>query len=284
MGCWRSSMTLLTCLAVGSPVWAATLLPLATERADTIPSRTIEAVLGVSYLNHQRFPFFTSKGEVRDQDLVAAPQLALHFGIADWVEVQASYELLYLDEQLADGTDNQHYGSGDARLSTKVWLVTQGPWWPAAGVRFGTKLPNANFDDRLGTDEIDFEINALASHDFGLLSVHCNLGLGLYGNPGPAVASDHSFESGGQDDLFLWSLALAGRPLSVSQTLSLQPLLEVAGDLGSRFDNDRGVVRLGGQLGWGAWVFYLGSSAGLLPGSEHFGASGGLVYTWQWGD
>ena len=43
-------------------------------------------------------------------------------------------------------------------------------WIPAIGLRFGVKLPNANKDDHLGTDETDFFIQALGSKRFGARS------------------------------------------------------------------------------------------------------------------
>ena len=167
---------------------AASLLPIRTEDARALPHGHAEAVLGIDYFKDLRFPDFTPSGSISSQDLYSLPRIGLNFGLGDWVEVQASYELLYLDETLGyGGGSDTKYGSGDARLFTKVYLLAEHDWWPAAGVRFGAKLPNANVDDRLGTDEIDFMIEALATKDLGAMTVHLNLGLALLDNPGPTA-------------------------------------------------------------------------------------------------
>lgn len=259
---------------------AATLLPLQTEEALTLPSAHVQFILSADYTRNQRFPYFTPKGAIDDQDLVHAPQIAVRAGLGEWAEVQASYELLYNDEHLDNGEHNQHFGSGDARLFTKLYLMRQREWLPALGLDFGAKLPDANFDDRLGTDETDFQILALASRDFGIVSAHTNLGIALLGNPGPAIQNDNSWEAGGQDDLFVWSLAAVSKPLALpTEGLTVRVLAELAGNAGSRFDNDRGVFRGGAQLGMGDWCLFAGMSAGFAGGSEDVGASAGVMYT-----
>jgi hypothetical protein len=197
------------------------------------------------------------------------------------VEIQAAYELLYLRESTEDGSDSK-YGSGDARLYAKVRLLREGQRWPGLGIRFGTKLPNGNKDDRLGTDEIDFGIEALASKDFGPLESHVNLGILLLDNPGP-VAGAPNRDSDGQDDLFTYSVAVASRPLGADSpdAFSLRLLAEVAGFAGSRFDNDRTNLALGTQLRRGGFTLYSGVSAGLVTASENFGLRLGAVYAFD---
>ncbi|HYD48874.1 MAG TPA: hypothetical protein VEB21_11030 [Terriglobales bacterium] len=267
---------------------AATLLPLVTEEATPLPSMQVETVLAGHYSRNQRFPHFTPAGAVREQHLVTAPELHLRFGVADWVEIQASFAMLYLDEELASGDRNRKLGAGDARLFTKVRIVSQRAWRPALAARFGAKLPNADFDDRLGTDETDFEIEGLGSYDFGPVATHVNLGMALLGNPGPAIETDTSFEAGGQDDLFLWAVALTTRPYPVGSSLQLQWLVEAAGNAGSHFDNDRAAVRFGPELHLGRWLLFAGASVGLVSGSEDIGASAGVGYRWSlaelWGN
>jgi hypothetical protein len=260
---------------------AASLLPLRSEDARALPHGHAEAIVGIDYFKDLRFPDFTPEGSISSQDLYSLPRIGLNFGLGDWAEVQASYELLYLDEELSDGSSDSTYGSGDARLFTKVYLIADRDWWPAAGIRFGTKLPNASVDDRLGTDEIDFMIEALASKDLGAATVHLNLGLALLDNPGPTAPTPNPFDSDGQDDLFTWSVAAASLPLDVGSGLSLCLLGEFTGREGSRFDSDRDVFRGGVQLGYGTWHFYAGASAGLITASENVGVTTGLIYDFQ---
>lgn len=263
------------------PCSAASLLPLESEAAAALPHGSGEAVLGFAYVRDLRFPAFTPAAAIASQDLFSLPRLALNFGLGGWAEVQASFEMLYLDEKLSGQEPETTYGAGDARLFTKLYLLADRELLPAMGVRFGTKLPNAALDDRLGTDEADFHMAALASKDFGVLHSHLNLGLALLGNPGSTAPAVRTFDSGGQDDLFTWSLAMSSAPVAVGGGREMTLLVEVAGQEGSRFDNDRAAVRGGVQLGGGWLRIYAGLSAGLVAGSENIGTSFGLVCDFQ---
>jgi hypothetical protein len=270
-------------MLLASTARADSLLPLKSETAEPLPSGTVEAVLGVSYFNNERFPPFTPPGFIRNQDRVSVPEIAFRVGAGDWVEIQAAYELIYLNESTDDGSDST-YGSGDARLHAKVRLLREGRRRPGLGIRFGTKLPNANKDDRLGTDEIDFGIEVLASKNFGPLEAHVNLGILLLDNPGP-VAGAPNRDSDGQDDLFTYSVAVASRPLGAafSEAFTFRFLGEIAGWAGSRssFENDRTDLAIGMQLRRGGFTLYSGASAGLVTASENYGLRLGVVYAFE---
>jgi hypothetical protein len=268
-------------LALPPATHAYSLLPLATEQAETLPSGVAEGVLGVAYLKDQRFPPFTPPGALRSQQLVAVPQFGFRIGAGGWAEIQASYETLYLDEQAADGKKNWQFGSGDLRMFTKVRLVREGEIFPALGLRFGTKLPDANRKDRLGTDDTDFAADALASKDLGPCTVHVNLGLALLGNSGPLIGN--SFAAGGQDDLFEYALGAASAPLgrAVSGAVTVRLLGEIVGQAASHYGNDRSAARFGLQLQRGHGTLYVGASAGLITASENVGASAGFIYTFE---
>jgi hypothetical protein len=266
-------------LAFSGTASAESLLPLDTEEARPLPSGTVEMVAGMSYFRNLRFPEFTAAGAIHQQDLIEGPQIAFRIGAGDWAEIQATYELISIDEDTVAGHHDK-YGGGDARLHTKVRLLREQGYWPGLGVRFGTKLPNANKDDRLGTDEIDFDIEALASKDFGPVSTHANLGIALLGNPGPALGAPNR-SGNGQDDLFTYSVAVASRRFSLgSGDLSLRLLAEALGATGSRgdFDNDRSAGRAGLQIAYGGLTVYTGGSFGFITASENYGFRLGLVY------
>jgi hypothetical protein len=212
--------------------------------------------------------------------VVAGPQLGFHIAVTDWVEIQAAFEAIYLDESRADGTSHNTYGNGDARLWTKVRLWREREYRPIVALRFGTKLPNANESDRLGTDETDFMIDALASKQLGPITAHVNLGIALLGNPGPTIgAPDRS--SDGQDDLFTYAVALAWPVLTLrgANGPTFHLLAELVGAAGSRFDNDRLALRAGAQVRTGHWTFFAGPSAGLIKESEDVSVSAGVIYT-----
>lgn len=273
------------CLLFPARLRADSLLPLRTEAAAPLPSGTLEIVGGTSYFRNLRFPPFTPRGAIREQDLVSAPEIALRIGAGGWVEIQASYELLYLDERTVEEKHDE-YGGGDVRLFTKVRLLREGGMLPGFGLRFGTKLPNANKDDRLGTDETDFGAEALASKDFGPLAAHVNLGIQILGNPGPVVGA-RTRSGDGQDDLFSYSIGLLSRPFGNAAPGAARVRIgaEVLGLAGSRrdFDNDRAAARLGARIESGGLAFYSGVSVGLEDGSEDFGVSAGFLYAFDLG-
>lgn len=270
-------------LLAAAPMQAKSLLPLQTEAAAPLPSGTVEVVLGASYFRNLRFPHFTTAGAIDDQELATAPEIALRVGAGGWVEIQAAFEFIGLDERTVDGKHSK-YGPGDARLHTKVRLLRERARLPALSVRFGTKLPNANKADRLGTDETDFGIEALGSKEFGPLSAHVDLGILLLGNPGPFLGAPNR-SPGGQDDLFSYSVALVSRPLApaASGGATLRLLGEVTGLAGSRrdFDNDRAAVRLGLQAARRGLTLYAGGSVGLVTASEDYGFRLGLIYAFE---
>jgi hypothetical protein len=253
------------------------LAPLTVETAETIPSGTIDLALGASYFHNRRFPPFTPEGFIHWQDLVTVPELGLRAAVGDMVEIQASYEFIDLNEGTVDGT-NHTYGGGDARLFTKIYAVRERTWIPALGVRFGTKLPNANAKKRLGTDEFDFYLDGLASKQIGDFSVHLNLGIALLGNPGFDASN-----SRGQDDLFTYAVGGVSPELGIDRADDWRArfLLEVAGTTGSRFGNDGNVVRGGLQVMHGGVTLYAGASGGLNSAAEQYGLMAGVIYAFE---
>jgi hypothetical protein len=282
---WTSVMGV--CALWASPALAGstggTLLPLETETAAPLRSGIAQASIGASYYNNLRFPYFTPANQFDYQDVAPMPQFGLRIGAGDWAEFQISYELIYLDEETKQHQTNWQYGSGDVRVGAKFRLLEEYRNWPALSLRISTKLPNANFKDLLGTDEFDFGSWALISKDFGAFSAHANLGLVLLGNPGSTVGN--FWDSGGQDDLFSYSIAVVSRPLGQAHTGSyaLRAMGEFVGQTGSRFDNDRQALRFGVQVGRGGGLLYLGPSVGLVTASENIGVSGGFIYTFDLG-
>lgn len=261
-----------------TPLRAEWLAPLEAETAETLKGGTAEIGFGASYFNDARYPPFTPRGEIKWQSLTAVPELAFRIAPADIVEIQASYELLALDQNTVSDGKTSTYGGGDARLFTKVWAVTERTWIPAIGLRFGVKLPNANKDDHLGTDETDFFIQALGSKRFGDWATHLNLGISILGNPGFAGTN-----SDGQDDLFTYDIAGVSPTLggATADDWGVRGLLELNGQTGSRFDNDFTEIRGGPQVTWGGWTFFFGASANLQGAAARYGLTGGAFYLFE---
>lgn len=276
----RPCRLLIALLTLLGPVWfpassgASSLQPLSMQEVKTLPNGTAEASLSIGYFDALWFPAFTQPGQVCCQSLLAAPTVGFNIGLGDRVEVQASYEFLLLDETRLGEGKTSNYGSGDARLFTKVRIFGEEGWRPAFGVRFGTKLPNANRNDHLGTDRVDWGGELLGSKELGPAIVHLNGGLQIWDNPGT---------SGGQDDLFSYAAGVTSRDLGGSATgpFFVRLLAEVAGLTGSRFGNDRSAVRGGIQVRASSLTFFGGLSAGLIRESEDIGAVAGVIWTFQ---
>lgn len=271
---WLATVALLLGSAPARAEWLA---PLTLETAETIPSGEIDLALGVSYFRDRRFPPFTPAGYIQSQNLVSAPELGIRGAVGNWVEIQASYEFINNDEDTLDGHHN-NYGGGDARLFTKIYALRERRWIPAMGFRFGTKLPNASSSDRLGTDELDFFLQWLASKQIGPVDVHLNLGIALLDNPG-----FQGSDSGGQDDLFTYVVGLVSPTLALNHaaTWGIRFLAEAAGQTGSRFDNDANDVRVGTQVTHGGLTLFAGASAGLSGAAEDYGVMGGVIYAFE---
>ena len=274
----RLAYAIALCMLLAGPVRAEWLAPLVAETAETVGGGKAQVGFGASYLNDARFPPFTPKGDIKWQSLTAVPELGFRIAPADAVEIQASYEFLALDQNTVSSGKTSTYGGGDARLFTKLWAVRERTWFPATGIRFGVKLPNAHQADHQGTNETDFMIDALASKRFGEWATHLNLGIALLGNPGFAGAS-----SDGQDDLFTYDIAVVTPRLGAAPAdgWGVRGLLEIDGATGSRFDNDFTEIRGGPQVSWGGWTFYFGASGNLQGAAARYGLSGGVFYTFE---
>ena len=278
-----SALSLVVAIVAGLPgvTFAYSLLPLAIEEAQTLPNDVIEATLGINYFRNLRYPPFTPPSIITSETLMSLPIVAFRVGVGDWAEFQASYEMLYLNETAANGTTNNQYGGGDARIGAKLWFLREGNLWPALGMRLVTKLPNATRPSGLGTDDTDFGASALASKTLGPLSVHANLGILLLGNSGPTFGN--SFGAGGQDDLVSYAIGVASKPLAatVDGATTVRLMGEIAGQTASRFDNDLSDIRVGLQAQHGRGTLYLGVSTGLVSGSEEIGVNAGFTYTFN---
>ena len=279
-GAQRALYFIIAMLLFPSALRAYSLLPLSAEMAATMPSGMAEATIGLSYFEEMRWPAFTPAGSLQGQTLIQAPQLGFRIGAGGWAEIQASFEMIYLDEQTSAGETHRQFGNGDARLATKVHIVNEREILPGFALHFGTKLPNAKRSNRLGTDDTDFWFAVVASKDLGPLDVHANLGILLLGNSGSTLGD--VFQAGGQDDLFTYVLAAVSKPLGEPEDgIQFRLLGELTGWNGSRFDNDRANGRVGVQLQHWVGTLFLGTSFGFVTGSENLGASVGYIYQFE---
>ena len=244
-------------LTLSAPTYADR--PFVTEDVDVLMPGDVEIELGVEYLEDPGVPF---SGREIDRKFIKAPALGLNIGLGKIVEVQADFEMIYLDQA---GIDTE-YAHGDLRLWTKIQAVQESDSWPALGMRFGTKLPNAEDEDGRGTDETDFFSLLLLSKHFDSVYAHLNLGLGILGDPN---------QRNSQDDVMVYGLAIE-YPLA---TMPLTLLAEVSGQAFSNENNNISSARAGIRYNiTDDFIWDVFGSAGLTDESEEFSAGIGFTY------
>lgn len=250
------------------PGAAESLEPLATEDATLLPAGRVEVTLAGRGRLGGRTPF-----DEAERDEWSAPFLSIRAGLGYRAEAQLSWEALEAD--FTGRMGGTEYGTGDARLSTKVRVFSEGGlisrYTPATSLHFGLKLPNASRANGLGTDETDVFGLALFSKGFGPgWRGIANLGIGILGNPG---------RRGGQDDVLLWSVAMVTPPFRHWPDGSARFYLESEGVEAGRFGNERRRAVGGVRLIRGPWAFFFGGGAGLTSESEDVIARFGVLYT-----
>ncbi len=208
--------------------------PFETEVSEIQNRQSIKIDLGIDYSH------IASR-----EDLLALPWLGVNFSTGQYVEVQAYYDFFFRFTQRATTI----YGSGDLSLWTKIRFVSEKNSRPAMGLRFGVKLPNANDEVGLGTDQTNFYAAALIGKSMGRLANNLNLGIAIYDNP---------FRARDQKDLFT---------LAYSSIYNFSPKLQAVLDFYSQQGSDDrfnlNKLTLGGRLQHKKWVWELGFKKGI---------------------
>lgn len=242
-----------------SAVYANQDRPLVTESADITPYGSIKIGEGIDYLKNITLLF-----QPRDKtwDVIKVPEMGVAVGLADRIEVQADFDLLYQHTATDDSFD-----VGDLRFWTKIKLLTETGIRPAVAIKFGTKLPNADNSRNIGTDESDsYGIFILSKHILGIDS-RVNLGMGILGNPNHVST---------QDDVLVYGIG-AIKPIYGD----IKAVAEVTGIADSHNGNDRSTLRAGIQIPkqWLTWDIAL--EKGLNKPSGDWGITAGATFLFQ---
>lgn len=242
-----------------SAVYAGHERPLVTESAEITPYGSIEIGEGIDYLKNFNLLF---QPKNKEWDVVKIPEMGFAIGLADRIEVQADFDLLYQHTEHDDSFD-----VGDLRFWTKIKLQSETGIRPAIAFKFGTKLPNADNSRNLGTDESDsYGIFILSKHILGFDS-RLNLGMGILGNPDQLST---------QDDVLVYGIGVV-RPIYGD----IKAVGEVTGIANSHHGNDRSSLRAGIQIPqkWITWDIAI--SKGLNSRSEDWGTTAGATFLFQ---
>ncbi len=258
--------------------------PLKTEEAYTIGERNFRSELGFGYVN-----------QPDDSDLYIMPDVVLGWGIGPWADLEVGVQYLFVEDTAtfdADGSvlndDIDKDGIGDVRV--KVKLSPFGCRYGRLGLHLVTKVPSADDDHALGTDETDFIAKGLFSTDWHQVFGNSLLGrLKTHVNAGVAVQSDRR-QVGAQQDYLVWGVA---GEYGVTRVLTLWA--EVEGATNGRntrnisegdFGNAHAEARLGltgpmPHIGFlHDWKWGASASVGLNNHSRDWTANLGFSHTW----
>jgi len=258
--------------------------PMVTTTAYTIPERNIHLELAAKCIN-----------QPDDSDLYAIPDVVLGWGIAPWADFRLKFQYLKAENTnlfdqdgnvISEGMDSN--GFGDIWIEIKASPVQTR--LGRLGAQLVTKLPSANDEKALGTDETDVLIQGILSTDWSeffpdsllaRLRTHLNAGVAIQGDP-------HKVSS--RDDIFVYGILAE---YEIVQSLTLWTELEGSEGNSTVPNISEGVygddylhVRLGltgpfSQTGLlSNWKWGITASAGLSDESRDWTASVGVSRTW----
>lgn len=275
----RISRLVLPLLAVllASPALAQQR-PLVTEDPITVGSGRLLIEAGIDHGRDQKYPASGLAG-----NLTRMPTIGLSFGLSSIAELQIDggfYNRLSITERnpallgnlvTVPGTTTSDVE--DFVVATKIRLLGEGDRRPALGVRFATKLPNAENESGLGTDTTDFYMSLLGAKTVQSLRVVGNIGFGILADP---VQGDR------QNDVLTYGASVAR---------ALTERAELVGELNGRVSTrsgdpfpgteSRGRLNLGGRYTRGSLRLDASVFVGLTTVDPTVGFSTGFTYVFD---
>lgn len=114
--------------------------------------------------------------------------IGLGYGLVPGLEVNLGLGGRFQQMNVIDATgvecEESRDGMGDLTLNAKWQFIEETPWMPRQAVVPTVKFPTANKDTGLGSGEIDYDINWIASKSFTeKWGAHLNLGYSFIGEP-----------------------------------------------------------------------------------------------------
>ncbi len=167
--------------------------PLSTDDAGTVEPGHLEVELGWEYAKQP------------NHDKENAVILALTTGVI-WDRLDLGVETPYMWLNVKEGNDVD--GIGDVEVRFKLRFVDETDKFPALAVTLGGKTTTGNSEKGLGTGEVDFVANFIATKEIGRVTLHGNVGHNATGD----VAEEQEFN--------LVNLGLAGE-FSINEQITL---------------------------------------------------------------
>ena len=273
---WRRSwlVAAIGAVVLASPA-AAQQRPLVTEDPEPIGSGRLLIESGVDNLRDAEYPVSGLEG-----NLWRVPTFGLSFGLSAIAELQIDggfYDRLAVKTFASAPLSNAVTFTGttthdweDTIVATKVRIFPEGASHPSFGVRFATKLPNAENETGLGLDTTDFYATILAAKTMQSVRLVGNLGIGILGDPTDGQR---------QNDVVTYGVSFAR---------ALTDETEVVGEFTGRVSTrkkppfpgteTRGLLKLGGRFTHGSLRLDGAVFVGTTSVDPTVGFTGGFTY------
>lgn len=257
---------------------AAQQRPLVTEDPEPIGAGRVLIEGGFDVGHNQEYPASGLKG-----NLWRVPTIGISVGLSSIAELQidgAPFQTLGITSRrdaplasLVTATGTSTHDVDDTVVATKIRLMPESDSWPAIGIRFATKLPNASNESGLGLDTTDFYASLLGAKTVQSIRVVGNLGVGILADP--TVGNRQN------DDLTYG--------LSVARAVTQQAELvgELNGRISTRSGNpfpgteSRGNLKLGGRYTRGSLRLDAAVFFGLTSVDPTIGFTTGFTYVFD---
>jgi hypothetical protein len=246
--------------------------PLVTEDPQPIGAGRWMIEAGGDWVSDRSYPASGLTG-----DLLRLPLVGVSVGLGSIGELQidggffnrlavTSREGAPLAGDL-DFTGDTAHDVEDFVVATKVRVSPERPRWPALGVRFGTRLPNANSGSGLGLDTLDFLASLLAGKTVRALRLAGNVGLGILGDP---------LHPGSQNDVVTGGASIVGALTDrVGFVSEVEGRVHVRHREATPGTGSRGAVRAGLRYRLGEGCLDVAAILGLTSSDGDWGVTAG---------
>jgi hypothetical protein len=252
--------------------------PLVTEDPEPIGAGRVLIEGGLDFGHNQEYPASGLKG-----DLWRVPTIGISVGLSSIAELQidgAPFQQLNITARkdapltsLLTTTGTTTHDVDDIVLATKIRIMPESANWPAVGIRFATKLPNASNESGLGLDTTDFYASLLGAKTVQSIRVVGNLGVGILADP----------TSGNrQNDDLTYGLSVARAMTQQSELVG-----ELNGRVSTRSGNpfpgteSRGIMKFGGRYTHGTLRLDAAVFFGLTTVDPTIGFTTGFTYVFD---
>jgi hypothetical protein len=247
--------------------------PLASPDAEIVPTGTLRVQVGFDFLQGVSYPLSGLSGDQTNVGVLNA-----RLGLGRIVEVQLTGIIQQFLQINGRGTSlvplslpgtNSTRDTGDYSLLTKIRIMNERGWRPAAAFRFGVTLPNTNQGRGIGNNVTNFSSEAILEHHLRKLQAFGSVGLAILSAPlSPHTQNDELLYGAGLNYPLTDRVSLVG---GVAGRYSTRPVGVSLAGTESRAQGRFGVRVLAGGFQWDA-----AGIAGVYPNDPGTGFTFGV--------